>query len=291
MKESIISPTLFIIGTQRSGTTLLTRILSSHPKYFVQNELPLREIFEDTATKEDILSNMDKQFSTRHGGKSINQFLKKSGVSAWGFKDPQFTEYLDKLEIFSNNAKFILITRDGRGVVNSYMENKWGLGTNVYTGALRWKKETKRHFEFMEKYKDIFLHIRFEDLIEEMELTIQEVCNHIGISFDPCMLEYFRKKSDYKKKKENANTYRKPDSNISLKWKRKLSERQISIIESIAHEELCHLGYELVGSPIHLKKVEVLYYKLHQSIIGWMQHQYQWRKGRIKFKYQNKLSR
>lgn len=280
MKEEIIAPGLFIIGTQRSGTTLLTRILSSHPAYFAQNELPLKRIFLHADTKQQILENLDTQFATRHEGLSINSFLKKSGFDSWGFKDPQLTEYLPQLELFTDTSKFVLITRDGRGVVNSYIENKWGLGTNAYTGALRWKQEINAQLAFMNKYPEKFIHIHFEDILVDTEQTIRLVCEHIGIPFDDSMMQYFSKKADYKQNEENINTYRKPDKNISSKWKAKLSQKEINIIESVAKDELLKLGHQLQGQPISLSAIEILYYQTHQKVIGWLQLQYRWRKSR-----------
>ena len=38
-------PNIILLGTQRSGTTLLTRMLSAHSAIFIQNEISVEKIF------------------------------------------------------------------------------------------------------------------------------------------------------------------------------------------------------------------------------------------------------
>merc|ERR1712137_288117 len=116
------SSPIFLLGTQRSGTTLLTRILSAHKDIFIQNELPLHTIFTENASREEIVKNIDKHFQIRYD-EHIGSFLENNCKIAWGLKDPQLTEHLEALEQFIPESKFIIIVRDGRGVVNSYIEN------------------------------------------------------------------------------------------------------------------------------------------------------------------------
>ncbi|HED36480.1 MAG TPA: sulfotransferase [Gammaproteobacteria bacterium] len=286
MKEKIILPRLFILGTQRSGTTLLTRVLSSHPHFYVQNEgMPVRKIFSSTKSVDDIRANINKQFYKIRKSGSINDFLRQKNIDSWGYKDPQLTEYTDSLDLIinasKNKTKFVLIVRDARGVVNSYIDNKWGLGTNAYTGALRWKREVREQLSFMEKHSDLFLIIRFEDLLQDMEASIRAVCEHIDLEYAPSMLEYHQKKPEYKEKRENLNTSKKPDSTIAQKWRKTLSEREINIIEYVAGDELSRLGYEISDKHVSVSGLEKFYYLAHQKIIGEIQLQYRWRKASI----------
>ncbi len=50
------------LGTQRSGTASLTKILSSHPKLHIQNELPFQSIFTFIAKKFSVIYNLDKLY-------------------------------------------------------------------------------------------------------------------------------------------------------------------------------------------------------------------------------------
>lgn len=286
MREEITLPGLFILGTQRSGTTLLTRILSSHSDYFAQNEgMPVSNIFSSAGTIEEIATNFNKQFCKSHNGESINDFLQRKNIKSWCYKDPQLTEYLESLELIINaykyETKFVLIVRDARGVVNSYIDNKWGLGTNVYTGALRWKQEVQEQLNFMEKHPDLCLLIRFEDLLQNMESSIRAICNHINLEYVPSMLEYHQEKAEYKEKRENINTHRKPDSAIAQKWKKSLSQREIEIIEYVTKDELHRLGYEVSSNKVSISALEKIYYLTHQKIIGEIQLQYRWRKAAL----------
>lgn len=282
INKIIPSPSLFILGTQRSGTTLLARILSAHPDLWVANEMPLDKIFSSGASKEQILSNINEHFAFNHNQQNIVDFLNGDKKSKWGLKDPQLTEHLNLLKQFINSTKFIIILRDARGVVNSYMDNKWGLGTNAYTGTLRWKHEVEQQLAFMNEYPDDVILIRYEDLISNMENSLRKICEHIGLKQSKEMLEYYNQKQPYIQRKQNIGTNFKPDMNITVKWKQELSQKEIGIIELVAGNLLLENKYELTNTPVTLSALDIFYYKWHQKILGEIQIQYQLKKSLIR---------
>ncbi|OZG73430.1 hypothetical protein BTA51_10415 [Hahella sp. CCB-MM4] len=272
---------VFILGTQRAGTTLLTRILSTHKDLFIQNEISVEKVFTGTKNAESILSLMDRQIEERHGC-SLEDLLEKENKTVWGVKDPEFSEYLDELQAFIPGSKFLLIIRDGRGVVNSYIENKWGLGTNAYTGAIRWQDEIHQQMEFARKYPDDVLVLRFEDLVANMEVELRRICEHLSLPFDEDMLKYDKKKAMFKENPHNTNTNKSPDKKLAEKWQAKLSSREIALIEHVAGKTLKEHGYQLIGDKVAPSALEKVYYKLHQRIVGEIQLQWQWRKSLLK---------
>lgn len=266
------------MGTQRSGTTLLTRILSAHPTIFIQNEMQLPSIFAGKSTIE-IIDKLIKQYDDRTG-KSFKELISKENM-LWGLKDPQLTEYIPQLRMFLPESKFIIIVRDGRGVTNSYMENKWGLGTNAYYGALRWKQEVQAQLDFMDETPNNFIFIRYEDIIDDLESALRNICKFLNKPFDTEMLSYESTQSDYPKRRENAQTFKKPDKRLAEKWKNRLSAFEIAIVETVAGDLLEQLGYELTGNKVKLSPLQLFYFKWHQKIIGEFQIQYRWRKFRF----------
>lgn len=281
-QNAIVSPT-FIMGTQRSGTTLLTRILSAHPDVFIQNELPLSQVFTPDASKQTIIDNASKIFQRRHGF-SVTDLIEKQKKHLWGIKDPQLTEHIPQLTQFLPDSKFIIIVRDGRGVANSYIENKWGLGTNPYSGAIRWLEEVQQQKAFMDTSPNNFLLLRFEDLIEDMETQIKTVCEHLDVEFKQQMLDYHTKNAAYVANKANINTYKKPDSGIVEKWQKKLTAKDINVIEHLAGEELTANGYQLIGEKISISPLQKFYFTSHQAIMGELQLQYQLKRVKLKGK-------
>ncbi|MDT0582639.1 sulfotransferase family protein [Brumicola blandensis] len=271
---------LFVMGTQRSGTTLLTRILSAHKDIFVQNEAELPLIFDGEQEPQKIIDKIKAEL-IRHDNINVDNLLSE-GCKIWGLKDPQLTEHIDVLRKFLPHSKFIIILRDGRGVANSYIENKWGLGTNAYTGAQRWRKEVKQQLEFMATMPENFFFIKFEDMVKDLESSMREACTFLDIEFDPEMLNYNKQESYYEIKKENRHTFKKPDVVLTKKWQQKLSRHEISVIEHVAGDLLDEFGYERVGEPISLSSLQKAYYKVHQAIIGEIQLQYKWRRFRTK---------
>ena len=110
---------IFVVGTQRSGTTLLCRMLSAHPNLFVLNEMygTCQKItLENTAR--DVLVSIDAEFKrkTQFG---IQAYLEIQGKLRWGLKDPALTYCLDALTKHFPESKIIFIVLDGRWFADS----------------------------------------------------------------------------------------------------------------------------------------------------------------------------
>ncbi|UZD66503.1 sulfotransferase family protein [Marinobacter sp. AN1] len=267
---------VFLIGTQRSGTTLLCRMLTAHPDVFVKNELPVRSVFTKDATREDIERNIS-HFVKKQYGDDIAGLLQRERKKIWGLKDPELTHYLDPLKQFLPEARFIVITRDPRAVVNSYIENKWGLGTNAYTGAHRWREEVEEQLAFEAELPDNVLRLRYEDLVLDPTQSLEKVCDFLGIAFEQSMMDYADQKAFVIKSRENRNTFRAPDPALTKKWRSKLSEHQIRVIDSIARYTMEATGYQAEAEPYSVPAWMADWYRQHQSIVGEIQIQYRWK--------------
>jgi hypothetical protein len=267
----LINP-IFLLGTQRSGTTLLTRILSAHSGLYIQNELPMQGLFDTPIDKEILLQRFTRSIARIHK-KQLS--IEESKELRWGLKDPLLTYQLEHLATYFPDSKYILIVRDGRGVVNSYMDNRWGLGTNVFSGAKRWKEEIQLQTEFAKRFKDNCLSIRYEDLISDLESTLVSICTHLDITYDSAMLTYHKAPMEFDDNRENRNTQKAPDKKLGQKWRDILTSRQVGIIEYVAGKELEQYGYQHEGEKVKPSYLELAYYRLHQAIKGELQLQYQ----------------
>lgn len=269
---------IFIIGTQRSGTTLLTRMLSAHSNLFIQNEMGTYGVFDKPYTAEVLHSRITGRLRDRY---SIQvESLEADGV-LWGWKDPMLTPHLDELAEHYPNSKFVLIIRDPRAVVASYIDNAWGLGTTPYTGALRWLDEVTTQLDFCHQHNDRCLWFTYEDLIENNEASLKKICDFLDVEFDQAMLEYYKKPLEFGENKSNKNT-QKPIEKASLsKWKTAFSSRQIGVINHVCRSLMTELKYtEMADLDTNIGKVEECYYRLHQKVMGEVQLQYQLRKAR-----------
>lgn len=267
---------VFLIGTQRSGTTLLCRMLTAHPDVFIKNELPVRSVFTRGANREEIERGIG-HFVERQYGEDISGLLQKEGKKIWGLKDPELTHYLNALKQFLPEARFIIITRDPRAVVNSYMENKWGLGTNAYTGAQRWREEVEGQLAFEADLPGNVLRLRYEDLVLNQQESLKNVCDFLGIAFEQSMINYADQKPFVIKSRENRNTFRAPDPALTRKWRSKLSDHQIRVVDSVTWHTMAITGYQAEAEYYSVPVWMAAWYRLHQAVVGEIQIQYRWR--------------
>ena len=270
-----------MLGTQRSGTTLLCRMLSAHPDLFIQNELNVRKIFSGGKDKHEMLEAISQLVVEEHG-RSLDEILEGENKKLWGLKDPELTYHIDSLEHFLPESKFVVIVRDARAVVNSYMDNKWGLGTNAYTGAQRWNKEVNMQIVFLDNHPEKVHLVRYEDLVSNQEFELKRLCGFLDIAFSSEMVSYGRKPTYYHETRENKKTFGDLNPEMMVKWKGDLSKKEVGIVDSVCRETLNKLNYPISENNYLPNNLEILYFNWHQKIIGELQIQYRWRLSMIR---------
>ncbi len=271
---------LFVVGTQRSGTTLLCAILNQHRSYYVTNELPYGTY--------DLLANQSTQALAEHlrldsrfpgdpsmaaascasGWEYLETAMSRQAThftrDAWGIKDPQLTDHLEMFARRYPDARFIIIIRDPRSVVSSLMKNSWHVA-NVLHGAQGWCQEVLKQLAFAEAHPTVATVVQYKDLVTEPKGTIAGICRELSIDFVPEMLTR-PNTTDIKLNKLNENAFKDIQRNFDDKWKTHFTPRQVQILESVAGPLMQRLGYSLQSEPTPLARITTLWYTLHQRI-------------------------
>ena len=287
-------PPFFIVGTQRSGTTLLYQMLNSHPELYLVNEFwdlypHLTGEVRDPAALERLLvahlglttSHLggtgapDEPFT--HVDRAFEKRLEELGKSRWGIKHPRLTYYLDLFAAHYPEARFVVIVRDARGVNRSYLTRKMNVA-NVYHGARLWREQVGIQSEFMRRHPDVCHRLRFENLLAAPESRLRDICDFLGEQYSDHMLRYYRYSPDTSVHAGNVNITRPIQPGVADKWRTELSSRQIGIIEAIAGDTMVEHGYELTGAVARLGPRQRRIYDLHQWLLTtyWWQRRSGW---------------
>ena len=286
-----MNPSIFVVGTQRSGTTLLCRMLTAHPNIFIKNELsdPYR-IFSGNKSKQEIINEIEIEIQNAYH-ENLESFLKRIDKKVFGLKDPKLTYCLDDLGMHFPDAKILFIIRDGRAVSNSYMKSKWGSATNTYYGALRWKREVELQRVFMQKNLQRCHIVIYEDLVRNTEKELLEICSFIGQPYSENMKNYSEQPVYIKKNELNKHAFHGIDESIMSKWQTALTPYQISVFEAVAGETLLQNQYDLVGEKIEISELMKMWFSLQQKMLGNVQLHYRLKNQILKRFVQKLLSR
>jgi hypothetical protein len=140
------------------------------------------------------------------------------------------------LEIFPG-APVIHLLRDPRDVARSAIGMGWA-GT-VYHGLDTWLG-TERAWDAVAPAlaPGQALTLTYEALICAPEAALSRAAAHLGEAWDPAMLSYDR-----------STTYAAPDPALGEQWRRRLSPREIGLIEGRAGALLAARGYAPSGHP------------------------------------------
>ena len=289
---------IIIFGSARSGTSLLSRIVGSHPnigvpfeshlynrfypwlKYYgdlgrEKNRARLIQDLLDTDVMalwdvkpefEDIVNNLKE--NTFHGvvDALMNAWLEKCGKQRWGEKTPWHMFYWREIMEGFPDAKFIFIVRDGRDASMSWLKARFG-PKHIYPAALRWKKFHEEYERFKQAVNpDNLYELKYEDLLDRPEEIAKDICALIGEEYSDKMLAFYQSPVSYKTDKGNDTNLTKPlmTSNKD-KWKQALTQDEKRLFEAVASEELVRYGYQLVVADASMTTTEKL-------LINYWQH-------------------
>ena len=215
-------PSPFVVGVNRSGTTLLRMMLDSHPELTIPPEthfIPLlfktmkerrKEGNRMTATEvSDFLAEhrrwgdfgLDKaalrerlesegKLRTRSVLRAFYELYAESqGKTRYGDKTPGYVKQMGIVQRSLPEVRFIHLIRDGRDVALSREGRMTAEDLSVERHAKIWKRRIGRARRQQNRVKH-YLEVRYEDLIADPESVLREVCEFIELPYDPAMLTY-----------------------------------------------------------------------------------------------------
>ena len=248
---SLISQPVFLVGAERSGTTLLRLMLDRHPQiafysefeyavdYFVGNNWPqLKDYYKCLETDRLFQSSNFAIDLNLNYPQLVNSFLwQKRDRAKKPIVGATVHRHFDRLLKIWSDARFIHIVRDGRDVARSCIGMNWA--GNVWTGIDRWIEAEQLWSQLKTTISPAqYTEVRYETLITKPVETLTHLCNFIGTPYNPAMLSY-----------PQTTTYDLPDVKLLWQWKHKLSEREIQLIEAKTGNMLVERGYQLSGLP------------------------------------------
>jgi protein-tyrosine sulfotransferase len=204
---------IFILSTERSGSTLLRYILDTHPDVCCPGELFLGRLAKDLRetvsrtlglTSGEEVGDQD-QATWREVNRIINEllsnFTRLRGKKIWCDKTPFNLKNLDELEKTFPDARYLCLYRNSLDVVHSGLglEEKsyiwWALPYVVkhpknYAAALleSWIDKTQIMIDFEKRHPQVF-RLRYEALVVDPVGTLNPVFEFLGLDWDPSLLD------------------------------------------------------------------------------------------------------
>jgi Sulfotransferase family len=269
----------FILGCGRSGTTLVSAILNSHPDVDVPLATGLYSTYGEFVNVPGVTNNIDKRrweklvkllitdvgvkawrypptfsyvtqgVTQRNFGTAVRKMFEyhadRSGKTNWVSKSIHSVLYLERVYKDFPEAKYINCIRDGRDVVLSLLNNNFG-PTDIVGAASYWKS----HVEAWQNARnfipgDQLFTVRFDALIRNPEQTIRAILEFMGIPFhSDCMTYYMNQRTrEVAIHSEHANIGRPPDGSMIGKYRKAFSQDELILIEAIIRNELTDWNY------------------------------------------------
>ncbi len=242
-----------IIGSPRSGTTLLRFMLDAHPDLAIPPETGFlvpcaeragqgtisREDFLDTLTRYPVEASgwQDFQISQdtfRAALQTIEPFTVADGIRAfyqlyaarfgkprWGDKTPLYCMHLQSIEALLPEAHFVHVIRDGRDVALSLRPMWFAPGRDIETLASHWRQcvtTGRQQGALCRHYREV----RYEELIEDSRTALAGVCAFLDLEFDDRMLRYHELAPE--RLREHQGRFR-PDGTVVVTREQRLSQQ------------------------------------------------------------------
>lgn len=281
-REEDVSP-VFIIGSGRSGNTLVRRVLTAGPELYIPPETYVlgqivrrhlarpRVSWADLcqltigsfATSEDFhmfpkceLRQLFEQLmetpaNERSLARVICEFYEymmrqaKPSATRWGDKTPLNSSSLPEIDRVFPKAKYVHIMRDGYDVVASYL--KMGRYSRPAEAAKRWVQATDDCHTFAKTNPHRVIEIRYEDMCTDPERITVRLCEFFDLEYSQQMIGDkvdAEMLGDVNVKPHYANVT-KPIGAASIgKGRREMDDRTARELRPILSGQMANLGYE-----------------------------------------------
>ena len=209
---------IFVIGTGRSGTTLLRQMLTAHPRIHLTHEAGvysyarhapagtpadkwLEHYFQTfsfawlrlspqqvRAALPAELGQLPVDAVTRLAAKAVlGGKARQQGKPRYGDKNPLDTHNLARIFADFPDARVVYITRDPRPTVLSFNRMPFGTSSALLNSWL-----CRVQFDHIQPYLDRILEVRLEDLVAAPRPVLQQILAYLGEPWDDAVLDHLR---------------------------------------------------------------------------------------------------
>lgn len=261
---------IFVIGTGRSGTTLLRQMLNAHPRIHVTHEAGFYSYARHAAKGASVDEWLERYFETFSfawlrlppqevrdalpGGLSMERVsevfkvimrakARQQGKIRYGEKNPLDTHNLPRIFADFPDARVVCIMRDPRPTVLSFNRMPFGTSSallNTYVCRIQW--------EHIKPFLDRILEVRLEDLSADPRRAMRSILNYIGEPWDDAVLDHVNQaeKDDVAPLPWFVGaTQRGPNQRESGGgWREQMEPAWIRLVERVNREAMERYGYK-----------------------------------------------
>ena len=269
----------FIIGSPRSGTTLLERILNRHSRLFIP---PETEFFYRLMLQ----GLLGKPFDAGQASRFLDSYLECRPATLLGLaRTPElkrrlledaddygtlFLRLMDVLrgscqkprcgektphhlqsattilELFPK-ASMIAMVRDERAVTRNRLQ-KPGWEDNLFSAARLWKRDSEKLVKLLQSHGDrCILVVRYEELVTDTSRVVGQVCEFLGEAFQPEMLnpeaDEGSRFDNYYQQSWMAKASRPIDAKSVDAWRSAFLPKELALINHLQGPNLRYWGY------------------------------------------------
>jgi hypothetical protein len=279
--ERIVSvKMLFIVGSPRSGTTMLERILSSHsmiqggPEPHLLTPLahlgPWAKV--DKAPYDHVLAaESQRLFIEQLPNKQqdywdacraycdvlYGRYLATSGKQICLDKTPAYALILPFMMRVFPDAKYAVLTRHPLATFSSFANSFFD---GDYQAAHTYNPILNRYVPaiaaFLRQIEVPFFHVRYEELVKQPEAWLEKVYAYIGVPFEKETIEYGSSEGDEPKRKGLGDPigvaqHTRPTTGSIKKWVEELASdpAKLQLMQQVVGQldpaDLATIGYPL----------------------------------------------
>ena len=193
---------IFIVGSPRSGTTLLRLVLDSHSRISCGPETQfLKELEPIVGRRWEAMSRygFDRDYwfdkiAALHAS-PLEEYARRRGKVRWADKTPKYGRHLSFIDELYPDCQVIHVIRNGLDVVASHKE-RWGR-ERAEAATYRWRdyiltiREQSRALPASR-----YMEVRYESLVGEPEATIRSVLQFLGEPWEDDILDLDKHEHD-----------------------------------------------------------------------------------------------
>ncbi|MCM8527552.1 MAG: sulfotransferase [Lentisphaeraceae bacterium] len=267
-------PLYLIVGSFKSGTTWLQKLLNAHPRicshgeaWFFDNLFAYVNMALEKYSSEKMPSINKLEVSQINNifKYSMYEYMKnwpgQQNAKCIVEKTPNNSFKLPLIKEIIPDVKVIHITRDGRDVVTSSwfhqfrdMPDWFKKYEKNFTGFVRywtreiWMKSNKKCLDFKSHYPEDYICVSYEDLVGRPGETLGKLISEMNIKSTPGQIEKCLESASFAKlskgrkngEEDKSSFYRK---GIAGDWKNHFTEADLEAFDKIAGRMMKRLGY------------------------------------------------